>query len=248
MNRSSQWFLSRDIQAGFFSPVDSLKFFARHKFLLVMGMAPHALGLVGYLWFLLNWVYAAAERNLTQLSAFTPGSLSGMALQAALVIFGLVTYTLIGLPVISVLASPLFDLIAEKAYIDASGRTLPKPSFADFFRSFVSECAKTLIILAFIVLSFFLPLMAPVGFLVSIWFFGWDHMDRTLSLKGMTLGPRLLFGIKHFPACLALGLWVYIPFAGTLLTFAMSAAGAIAVAKIESPADVAATAGAKPPL
>jgi uncharacterized protein involved in cysteine biosynthesis len=161
----------------------------------------------------------------------------------ALTISFLLLYTFIFVPLLNAILSPFLDIIAVRAYEDTSGRKLPQLGASDFFRSFVSECSKTILILLAVAFGVLLPsvipggallyiFFAPAGLLLSIWFFGWDHVDRTLSLMGLSLRQRLMFGVRHATGCFCLGLWMYVPFAGTFLSFTFSAAGAILVAHI----------------
>jgi len=159
-----------------------------------------------------------------------------------MVIASVLLFTVVGVPLLNVLLSPLLDVIAAKAYVETSGKPIPNLGAADFLRSLLSEASKAVIVYTVIVLGFFLPMLlpgglfvsaaiAPLGLLVSIWFFGWDNADRTLALLGWPLRRRIAFGLRHFLACIALGVWAFVPFAGTLLSFTMAAAGAMVVAR-----------------
>jgi hypothetical protein len=256
MNDSRPFFVTHELREGFLAPLDSLKFFRRHKILLVSALAPQVAFLAGMLWAaftrVLPWAEArlasglATSGTLGEMAASVPDGLLAGALAIALFIACVVLYTLLGVPFLNVVLSPLFDIMAARAYEETSGRKLPNLGWSDFFRSFLSECSKLIIIYTTIILAFFVPLLVPAGFVLSfllgplflvasIWFFGWDHMDRTLALQGLGLRRRLLFGVRHALGCSALGLWTYVPFAGTLFSFTMAAAGAMVVAKVENP-------------
>jgi hypothetical protein len=242
MTDSRPIFLVHQMQSGFLAPLECLKFFRGHKLLLVSALAPH-------LAFLAGLVYASVVYGVPYVQSFGQSALEGLppllvesVLGLALILLSLLLYTLLGVSLLNALLSPLFDVIAAKAYEETAGRPLPELGFSDFFRSFLSECSKSLIVITCLTVGFFLPmvtggllltfLIAPALLFVSIWFFGWDNIDRTLSLMGWSLKARLLFGVRHALACFSLGLWVYVPFAGTLLSFTLAAAGAIVVAKV----------------
>ena len=250
MNDSRPFFITHELRAGFLAPLDSLRFFRRHKFLLVSALAPHILLAVGLLWTAFAFGLPSANEQLIRLfpeiaggdgvSAYALSILVGVAIVVACILL----YTLVGVALLNALFSPLFDVMAAKAYVETSGKELPKLGWSDFFRSFLSECSKMILVYTCLVVAFFLPVLVPGGILVtlvvgpafllvSIWFFGWDAVDRTLALKGLGLRQRLFFGIRHGLACSALGLWTYVPFAGTLFSFTLAAAGAMVVAKVE---------------
>jgi hypothetical protein len=250
MNDSRTFFVTREMQAGFMAPIDSLRFFARHKLLLVSALAPHLALLVAALWASFAFGLPYASEQVVKMLPAT-GLLSGVSPTIVLAFVGIaifiaciLLYTLIGVAILNVLLSPLFDMIAAKAYVETSGRALPKLGWSDFVRSFLSESSKMILVYTAFIVAFFLPMLLPGGILfsiviapgflvVSIWFFGWDAMDRTLALQGRGLRQRLLFGLRHFVGCMSLGVWMYVPFAGTLLSFSLSAAGALVVAKVE---------------
>ena len=231
-------FIQRELHEGFLAPINSLRFLRHHKFLLVIGLAPHLAGIAGFFWFLSTHAMGYAQKQLSGLSANLNPVFFQFALAVLVYLLGTLLYSILVMPLISTLASPLFDVIAASAYQETSGYVLPRTRFSEVVRSFLSECSKCILILGVFILGCFLPILAPLLFLASIWFFGWDHMDRTLSLMGFGLGKRLAFGFKHVLACVCLGIWAYVPFAGTVLSFVMSAAGALAVARIQSPRDV----------
>lgn len=213
--------------------------------MLVSALAPHAVALAALAWasvtYGVPWARELARTPLEALEA--PPALVEGFLGTALVLACILLFNLVGVPLLNALLSPLFDVIAAKAYRFEAGRPLPTLGFSDFFRSFLSECSKMVVVFTCLAVGIFLPMALPGGFLVSavvapafllvsIWFFGWDNADRTLSLMGLGLRARLLFGLKHMLACFALGLWTYVPFAGTLLSFTLAAAGAIVVARV----------------
>ena len=225
------------------APLDSLKFFKNHKFLLVSVLAPHILAFGLGVWALFSfghpWILEYGAKLTETIPAFVVSGIISFSLAVAYTL----VFTFVFVPLLNAMLSPIFDIIAVKAYEQASLRSLPKLGASDFFRSFVSECSKTFLIIIVVAVGVLLPsiipggfllyvLLAPAGLVLSIWFFGWDHVDRTLSLMGLSLSQRLMFGVRHATGCFCLGLWMYVPFAGTLLSFTFSAAGAILVAQI----------------
>lgn len=234
----SKSFFQRELHDSFLAPLNSLRFFKHHKFLLVIGLAPHLAGLCAYAWFLFWYAMPYAQQRLLGWNTDFSEWATKFFIGTLVLIVGAVLYTILLMPVVNALASPIYDIIATQAYQECSGYKLPRYKTSELVRSFVSECSKSVFIVGVFTVAFFLPLAAPVFFILSIWFFGWDHMDRTLSLMGFGIGKRIRFGLKHSLACISLGVWTYIPFAGTLLSFVMSAAGAIAVVGVQSKKDV----------
>ena len=235
---ASTSFIQREMHEGFLAPLNSLRFLRHHKFLLVIGLAPHLAGVAGCFWFLQNHAIAFAQEQLAAWSVHVGQGVFKFALFSFVYVLGTLLYSVLVMPLVNTLASPLFDVIAARAYEQTSGYLLPRSRFSEVVRSFLSECSKCILLLGVFVLAFFIPIIAPLLFLASIWFFGWDHCDRTLSLMGFSLPKRLAFGFKHALACMCLGIWAYVPFAGTLLSFVMSGAGAMVVARVQSARDV----------
>ncbi len=225
-------FIAREIRAGFLSPIHSLKFFSSHKLLLVSGLAPHILGFCGHLWISFSYIMPFIQIQIEKFTGNPLSALSSKLFAASFVLLSFIGYSFLAAPLVNALASPIFDIHAEKAYAAFKSENAPPAKSGNFFKSFVSECCKFVFIFSVFILSFFVPFAAPLGFLASIWFFGWDIIDRTLSLQNFSFRDRLIFGLKHCVTCISLGVWVYIPFAGTLLAFVFAAAGGIAVAHL----------------
>jgi uncharacterized protein involved in cysteine biosynthesis len=230
------------LHAGIMAPLESLRFFKRHKFLLVSALAPHILFFVGGLWGALHFLLPFAEKYAAGLMEYVPGWILGSLFGVALFLLYTVLFALVFVQVINAILSPLYDHIAAKAFEDRAGHDIPQLGPTDFLRSFISEVSKTVLICTVVLLGFLLPtilpggifftlIVAPFGILFSIWFYGWDQIDRTLALLGLPLKKRLVFGLRHFPLCLALGIWIFVPLIGSILSFTLSAAGAILVAQ-----------------
>ena len=231
------------MHAGFVSPLDSLKFFRKHKFLLVSAVAPFLLLFAAGLWAAFTYAWSYALGYTVTLQTVVPAFLLEFLLGFLLFFAWVLCFTFLGSPLLNALLSPLFDIIATKAFTHESQSPLPQLKFAGFFRSFIAECTKSILIFTSVLLFFLAPsiipggfvfytLLAPLGLIFSVWLFGWDHIDRTLSLMNMPLRKRLLYGAKHPIACCALGIWMFIPFASMFLSFTFSAAGAIVVARL----------------
>lgn len=228
-----------EIQCGLIAPFDSLRFFRRHKGLLFTCVTIHLLGFAAFLWgmgeFALPWI-----QEVVLGGDAAPGTLSQTlfvgAAKVAVLTLGLFVFAIVAVPVLNVLASPFFDVIAQKAYEDFAVRTVPNPGWKYFFRSLGFEVLKLvlsfLLVLALLT-SHFVALLVPIALVLSMWFFGWDHIDRTLGIRGIPLGRRIGFGIRHCLACTTLGAWMYVPLVSTLFSFTFAAAGAAAVARIE---------------
>ena len=230
------FFVTREIVAGFLAPLESLKFFAEHKIYLLMGLAPFVVGLVCYFWVFSLWGLPWVV-SLLATWGFDPtgtGLLVTAGLTAIYYIGAFILFALLGMPLVTVLASPLFDIIAEKAFHThvKFPVQIPALSVRLFVRSFVNETLKTMLVIGCLFASFVVPLLAPFAALGGLWFFGWDHLDRTLAILHLPLRKRIFFGFRHFLACVSLGIWRYMPLIGTLLAFVMSAAGALTVARI----------------
>lgn len=159
------------------------------------------------------------------------------AAQVTTFLIGIIAYGFIAVPIVNVLASPLFDVVAQKTYQSVREQVETPFSFTYVLRSLAFEAFKLLLIalLAVILIaSQFLALLAPFALIFSLWFFGWDHVDRTLGVLGLPLRTRISFGIRHFVACLSLGVWMFIPFLSTLFAFTFASAGASVVARIHN--------------
>lgn len=202
--------------------------------MLLSGLTPVLASLVGYLWLVHRYVATPAGAWIQQ--AFADSWMSPLAgFSASVLIYGLSfwLFNLLILPLVNVLMSPLFDLIADRAYRWTTNVPLPPLSKTAILRSFLAECSKLIIIWSVFLVGYVSPLLAPFFFLFSLWFLGWDHMDRVLTLKDFSLRYRFLFGFHHALGCICLGVWTYVPLMNTFFSFTMTAAGAIAVGQLE---------------
>jgi hypothetical protein len=218
---------------GLTSPLYSLRFLLRNKTLLAMGLAPQAAGFAVFL-------FVAWEFALPLLSGWILGwvpsdwhsaTLGGLIATAAFLLL-VILYGLVAIPLISVLAGPIYDHLAAKAYESASGQSLGNQIIGHMVRSLVSEVGKLLVYWLILLSALLAPPLAPFSLTFSVWYLGWDIMDRTLAQAPGSLGQRFSFGLRHPLACLGLGVWAYIPFAGAALGFAFAAAGGIAAAHL----------------
>jgi hypothetical protein len=242
-------FLVHEVKSAINAPWDALRFFRKHKTLLFAALSGHIVLFVLYMIAISQWVLPLLlEAGKTKDPAFftTLQSLGFLwtlvshLLLASFYVLATLLYSVLAVPIANLLLSPLFDVLATKSYQWVSGVELPQLGLTAFFKSFWLELLKLLFLGAIFfgtLLSVWLVLIAPLVFLFAIWFYGWQEVDRTLGLAGLPWKKRLWFGIRHFPACMCFGIWFYIPLAGTLLAFVMTAAAGILVAHVQSPAE-----------
>lgn len=244
-------FFTKQFRVGFFAPIDSLKFLVKHKGLLFIGLAPHLAGVVGYFWALRTWVVPLLVDKMSAngvITATTQGTMTQSVAVVSIYIIGMLLYALLGLPLVTVCANPIYDVVAGSTFEKTTGQSLPPSTLRTTLRSLLSEVIKLCILFILICIGFIVPISAPIIFLISIWYLGWDFMDRTLSMLQKTLRSRVLFGVRHPIACCMLGLWIYIPFAGSLLAFVMASAGAMAVGQLIHPSFFINPANTKPQI
>ncbi len=224
---------------GFKSPIYSVKFFKHNKGMLLLGIAPHTINLIIYFWVVRNIILAKWITPLFHsLSEKWQGSFFSPLFNTTFIetfvwILGILLYGIFGTAFVNAVASPIYDIIAQTAYEKVSNKKTPKQSLMDFIDSILSEITKAIIIFSLFILSFFIQFFAPLVFIFSIWYLGWNNIDRTLLLMNIPLKKRFLFGIKHWGLCIGLGLWCYIPIIGTLMAFSFAASGAIIYAHFE---------------
>ncbi|APJ02579.1 EI24 domain-containing protein [Silvanigrella aquatica] len=224
---------------GFKAPVYSVRFFLRNKVLLLLGIGPHIINLFIYFWIIRSIVIAKWVKPLFHSlelrweGTFVAPLFNPVLIEVVIWIIGVLLYGIFGTAFVNAVASPLYDIIAQKAYEKTSGRNIPKQTFMDFIDSIISEITKAVVIICLVIISLFVQIFAPLVFFAAIWYLGWNSIDRTLLLMNIPLKKRLRFGLKNWGLCIGLGFWNYIPIIGALMAFAMAAAGAIAVAKHE---------------
>ena len=222
-----------DFSIGLLSPLYSLKFLRNNKSLLFIGLAPQVLGAAVFVW--LTKLYLLPLINTYVVTEFPTSWQTGILANFVMIIVGfllLLVFGLIYVPFISALASPVYDFIAAKTYEISTGLKLPRQGLRAIFSGVISEFIKLAVYFSILTVAFFVPLVAPFFLIFSVWYLGWDHLDRTLILMNKTLVQRALFGIRHAPACLMLGIWSYLPLIGGLLGFSFASAGALAVGKL----------------
>lgn len=224
----------KKVRTGLFAPAHSLRFLLDNKLLLFIGLAPQVLGLVCFVWLAAATVIPAAETAILSLLplSWDGGVVSGVVAIGVILIL-VIAYAVIWVPLMSTLASPLYDFIAGQTYQKVSGRALAPQKWRDMIRGIVSEATKLFVYILFIIMGLLLPPLSPLIIMFTIWYLGWDLMDRTLLLTGRSFRERIAFGLRHIVPCLTLGLWVYFPLVGALLGFAFACAGAISVAQLE---------------
>lgn len=224
-----------EMKSAFLAPFAALSFLRKNLLLLALGLAPFVIGAFVYFWALEKYVMTFLTQSLVKYGILSLEQLEGVGgfiVDFSTYLAAFILFVFIGLPIINALASPLYDTIAAAAFEKASGRRLPNSSFAQTVRGIFSEFVKACALLSFMFLAFVFPFWGPLLFVFGVWLFGWEIIDRTLALQQLPLKERVRFGIRHFPACASLGIWLYVPLVGSLFAFTMAAAGAIAVAKI----------------
>jgi hypothetical protein len=228
-----------EIRAGLLAPLDAVGFLWRRKILLLLCLTVQIVAFVGYFWALSCWVFPAIEGELTKslanLSYEWLRALLEHGAVASLYLLAFLLYALVMLPIVNVLAGPLFDWVSAEAYAEFSGEPVRSLSLGAVVRSLLFEVVKTAFLiglLALTLLSYVAIFLAPIVLIVAIWYCGWEQMDRTLGALGYRPLRRVGFGLVHFVACMSLGVWMVIPFFGTLFAFAFAPAGAIAVARV----------------
>ena len=222
-----------DLGVGLLSPVHSLRFFRNNKSLLFIGLAPQCIGLAAFVWVSTTHLVPYVNNFITSElpASWQTGALLNLV---SLLVFMLLllAYGLICVPVVGALSSPIYDHIAAKTYEITTGQKLPKQGLGEMLSSIATEIVKLSVYFGLLGLSFIIPALAPFFFFFSIWYLGWDHLDRTLLLMNKTLGQRVAFGFKHVLACLSLGAWSFIPLLGGLFAFTFASAGALAVGRL----------------
>jgi hypothetical protein len=226
---------------GFASPIHSARFLFQKKYLFFLCILPHILNLILYFWIVshyiigkwLNPFLSSMEEKSNLKSIFVmirPEFFEVIVWIAAFLLYGA-----LGTSFINAIASPIYDYAAQKSYEYESGFKTPKQSISDFIDSIISEITKAVIVFCVFLISIFLTFLAPLFFIISIWYLGLIAIDRTLLLLNLPFKERILFGIRNIGLCLGLGIWCYIPFISTLFSFTLACAGARLVAKTPIP-------------
>lgn len=167
----------------------------------------------------------------THTNFFTEYIFTYFVAQTLLWILLLVVYSVIGFFFVNTIASPLYDIVAQKTYEEFSKQTLRDQNFKEILSSLFSECIKFIVIVAVFILSFFMQILAPLSFVLSVWYLGWSQIDRTLALMNWKLRDRFTYGLRNFLSCLSLGLWLIIPFLGMVFAGSIACAAAYCVAQ-----------------
>ncbi len=224
---------------GLNSPVYSVRFLLSNKAMMFLGIIPHFVNVIFYFWFLRRIVIGQWLLPIFQALAHSwEGSFLAYLFHPTFIeifvwMMGILFYGVLGTSFVNAVASPLYDIIAKKAYEKTLNQKLPKQGFWEFVNSIFSELTKALILFCLFIVSFFVHIFAPVAFIIAIWYFGWNSIDRTLLLMNLPLRKRLLFGVRHWGYCFGLGFWSYIPFVGVFIAFTLAASGALVVAHHE---------------
>lgn len=230
----------QQITIGIKSPIYSVKFFLHNKVILLLGIIPHVINLIIYIWIVRHIVIAKWIKPLFHSlshkwdGTFIAPIFNSVFIEIVVWIIGILMYGIFGTAFVNAVASPVYDIIAQKAFEKTSGRAIPKQSFMDYIDSIVSEITKAIVIFCLFIISFFVQIFAPLALFIGIWYLGWNNIDRTLLLLNIPLKKRFLFGVRNWGLCIGLGIWSYIPVIGVLFAFSSAAAGAIIVAQHEN--------------
>jgi hypothetical protein len=224
------------------APLHAFRFLWQNKLLLWGSIAAHALAFCLYLFAISQWGIPFLQSHLSPHLATWTANTTALTVFSTLFLvsiylLAIILYSIIGISIANTLLSPLFDVIAARSYEHVSGMTIPNLGFSSFAKSFLFEIMKIALvgtILLGTILSTVLLFLSPLVFVFSVWFFGWQEIDRTLGLLGLNWRKRIWFGLRHFPACLAFGIWFYVPFLSTVCAFAMTSAAAIVAARVQS--------------
>ncbi len=233
---------ANEIAHALLAPLHAFSFLWRNKTLFWGALFSHITAFALYIFAIAKWVIPFSQELLApKIAGLTSDAMAisvfSTFFSLSVYVLAIILYSIIGISIANTILSPLFDIIAARSYEHITGMKLPNIRFSVFAKSFFVEVVKVAFMLALVVatvLSKLLILLSPLVFLFSIWFLGWQEIDRTLGLQGLSWRKRLWFGVRHFPACLAFGIWFYVPFLSTLCAFVMTSAAAIVAARVQS--------------
>ena len=219
------------------SPIIALKFLLKNKYLLFLSFGPHVIFFAIYILllklFFIDSYFKVFYDNYVgaHINFFTKYIFTYLVAQSLIWVLLLVLYSVIGFFFVNAVASPLYDIVAQKTYEQVSKEKLRDQNFKEILNSLLSELIKFIIIVALFIASFFLQVLAPVSFLFYIWYLGWSQMDRTLALMNWKLRERFYYGLRNFLSCFSLGVWLVIPFLGMVFAGSIASAAAYCVAQ-----------------
>lgn len=228
----------RQIFIGLWAPIWSFRFLWKHKRLFLIGILPHIVNFIAYFWFIGNVfigkILPSLEKSLNQSESHPvlTWMLQSQFVTILIWIMALLLYGVLGAAFVNAIASPIYDFVTQKAFEETADQKLHSQSLMDFVDSMISEFTKAVIVICVFIISFFIPFSAPVLFLLSIWYLGWNTIDRTLLLMNLSLRERAVFGVENFALCMGLGIWSYIPGLSALIAFSLAPAGGIVMAKM----------------
>lgn len=226
---------------GVTAPFHSARFLLQKKSLFLIGLAPHILNFIFYFWIVSEIIIGRwLSPFLSSFAQHNNNSFLSIILKPQLVeiiiwIFAILLYGALGTAFVNAVASPVYDYIAKASYEGVSTNKIPQQTFADFIDSVISEVTKATFVFCVFIISLFFTFLAPFFFIFSVWYLGWNSIDRTLLLLNLPLRERVRFGIQNSALCIGLGVWSYIPLLGPLFAFTTASAGAILVAKSPIP-------------
>lgn len=217
---------------GLRAPLDSLRFLLGNKTTLLLGLAPQLIGLAGFI----ALATKPAAFLTSMVNGWFPAAWQGGALEVAssivVTLLLMALYTVVWVPIVGVVASPVYDVVARRAFTAAAGCPLPSQPLSAVISNALGEAAKLLAYFFLLALAVVIPLLSPVFIVFSVWYLGWDIVDRTLAQTALTLRDRVRWGLGNPLACMGLGIWAFVPLVGALLGFAFAAAGGIVAARV----------------
>jgi len=133
--------------------------------------------------------------------------------QAMIVVLALLVSYLIYLPLARVVLAPFSEALSRRTLAITRGTAVPKSPFGwgramwEGAKLVAFQLVVTVIVLV-IGLSF--PPVAPVGVVVAVFFSGLDYLDVPLSVRGLSLGKKLMVMWQNKSLALGFGAAAYL--------------------------------------
>lgn len=219
----------REFAQGLNAHMDGIRFAFANKRYLPLLLVPFLLTLllysVGFYTFtlyvdqILNWLWAPGTTEATGFMA-TLRWLYVHLLSAILyvLLFAIMYFTY--MIIANILASPLYDMIAERIGKREEFKHLRQDTAAGIgiFRTVFEELKKALFVLVLPLALLFIPVVgAPLSVILAMVLLAWDFLDFSLSKDEPTFGGRLRFVRQHPLLLLGFGLPLLAPFLHILL-------------------------------
>ncbi len=150
-----------------------------------------------------------------------PEGWMGLALywsyQALLYVALIVVAIVAALLMVTVIASPIYEVISVAVERDITGKEPPAQNWKTIFRVMLAEIKKAVFILLISLGLLFLPGMNVLSFFGAAIMVGWGFYDYVPARYGMSFSERLGLLRQDFWKVLGLGLWLVIPFVQIVL-------------------------------